>query len=102
MENQFSPGPWFPQIENPLVVRDAHDLGIAVMLTDGISEQQAIANGRLVAAAPDLLAACERAMQVLDSIPAIADAHGFGETKKENCVICQLLDAIDKAKGGAR
>jgi len=100
MESQFSAGPWFQQPDNPLVVRDAHDLGIAVMITDSITEDQAILNGRLVAAAPDLLAACERAMQVLDSIPAIADAHGFGETKKENCIICQLLDAIDKAKGG--
>jgi len=87
-------------LPNPLVLRDAHELGIAVMLTDGISEQQAIANGRLVAAAPDLLRCCEKSESALrEAMPDVVRVHDI-QRHDDRCFLCDLRAAIARAKGG--
>lgn len=103
---QHTPGPWD---YNP-TIRDIVIFGIA---TPGVSRRYAIlhslsengvfndaeddANARLIAAAPDLLAACRnaRGALILDHMVA-ADGEPFGTTT----VALEVLDAaIAKAKG---
>jgi hypothetical protein len=101
MESQFSAGPWQQQPDNPLVIRDQRGLGIAVLITDSITEQQAIANGQLMATAPDLLIACQKSETAFREImPDVARVHER-EPHKDSCFFCQLRLAIRKAGGAA-
>ena len=95
----FSAGPWEQQVDNPLVVRDSNGLGIAALIPDSIKERQAIANGRLIAAAPDLLIACEKSEAAIREImPDVVRVHDLRE-HHDQCFICQLRAAIKKARG---
>jgi len=60
MNAQHTPGPWAQAIHSPadIVVGDTQ-IASARYGLNGISRDQAIANARLIAAAPELLAALE-------------------------------------------
>jgi hypothetical protein len=83
-----TPGPWHvvPEAQSPWIVGDAEGDSIADCEPPGpwMSEEEADANARLIAAAPDLLAALE----------ACVDAMTDGG----KCEIKKWLDAFDLAR----
>lgn len=61
--SKHSPAPWYVEerrITGDPYVMDAHDLPVARPL--GTDKEELLANGHLIAAAPDLLAVCELAV----------------------------------------
>lgn len=83
--DKHTPGPW--TVEGPLVKVESEHGVVAVIATGTLQAASPIgvirANARLIAAAPDLLAACEQAIYALKG----REHDGF------------LRDAIKKAKG---
>jgi len=57
------------------------------------------ANGRLIAAAPDLLAACKAVLPGLESAIAWAVGVEIDEIKAKNPLVAQVRNAIAKAEG---
>ena len=101
--SKHTPGPWFAQdtrlvggqvaVVGPNHDRKAGEQGVMVVAhVNGRSGEQG-ANARLIAAAPDLLAACELTLAHLTSA-----AHR--ETKIIPPVLAALRAAIAKATGG--
>ena len=90
-EAQHTRGPW-GAMGREVVADD----GWKVASTSFIyrSKAEAEANGRLIAAAPDLLGALERVRS-----EAIPDHPGCGEEGNTNRWCCDVLDAIAKATG---
>lgn len=107
---KHTPGPWlaigresrYPDddtdYELAVETDDAAACEIALVYTGGVASDQANADARLIAAAPDLLAACEAAFPLMEESvtpsdlsdrihPDVARAH------------CLLRDAIAKARG---
>lgn len=91
-----TPGPWTYNLykpgskyQNPAVTDKAHN-GI-VMEVWGQGKECAEANARLIAAAPDLLAACEAALIRIKEYEIVNDYH--------HPLVRQLERAIDMAKG---
>jgi len=84
MDAKFSPGPW----EARTGEQAWGDLGLIAEVSDGLDghegyfQEIAIANTRLIAAAPDLLQACEDCMENRGDWAAVMGA------------------AIEKARGG--
>lgn len=68
---KHTPGPWaYDQAGGEVYYADGDvEPVIAGIEQDGTSEEQADADGRLIAAAPDLLDACERAEWWLSTHP---------------------------------
>lgn len=60
------------------------------------SEEEVVANGHLVAAAPDLLAACEAVLPIIESLDSAKE-----EGDDDEPLAAQLRAAIAKAKGKA-
>ena len=89
-----TPGPWTHHADNSIrVCNGAHDSSdgcrsIAEAEIIGVERSEAVANAKLIAAAPDLLEACEQALIVLE-------VHGIEQSTP------YLRDAIAKAKGDA-
>lgn len=91
---QHTPGPWFADTENcgggmSIKTADGTSIGHTAAVRDPsyteIRTPEAIANARLIAAAPDLLAACKEALELLSHVggptcgklkAAIAKAEG--------------------------
>lgn len=94
--NVYTPGPWRvngPQLSGTISVTSAHDGAVAVMIQHEV-EGRAFpteANARLIAAAPDLLAALESVLKHFDpwSMPG-----SDGER-----VVIEARAAIAKARG---
>lgn len=94
-----TPGPWqvttdraADAMQFPYCVRDAADWSVAYVTgTDGLAATQA--NARLIAAAPDLLAAAETAYTVLANAPASKMPKGTADA------IRALHAALARAKG---
>lgn len=98
-QTKFTPGPWkvFGNVIRAIETIDGQDRRgeiVAMPMSGGDPDRRNLgnfeANARLIAAAPDLLAACERALSELDG-----DPHRY-----------ELVDAINaaisKAKGGMK
>lgn len=98
-----TPGPW--TLGSRVVSADTHDtFNVAVALLSSareapeLSRDERAANGRLIAAAPDLLAACERVIDALKDHVLIAASLDGARTQGRE--ICSLLNAaIAKARG---
>ncbi len=90
-----TPGPWVVQgrdqteVMGPdfLIVKVPFDAGSPVTDTEGLEAAQA--DARLIAAAPDLLSACELALRSLEGVPADFAVRACGE----------IRTAIAKANG---
>ena len=92
--SKHTPGPWtaIPRLhlgDSP-IIDEAGD-SIALVRCEDVVPSIRNANARLIAAAPDMLAACEAAVRRLSStrFNTAADAD----------IVTQLLAAIAKAKG---
>lgn len=97
-ELQHSTAPWTVEIEHwTAIIRDAD---VHMVCSVSISNAMDEANARLVAAAPQLLKACERALPYLrDHIGLTANA-GFGEDDFGDRIALDLCEeAIAKARG---
>ena len=109
METKHSPGPWewslYDEFGADLLAADGE-----VVLNDGMALGEydrvidpAGPNGRLVRAAPDLLAACEAAQlairQLVMSDTHVGDTHARGALDLAERAETALTDTIQKARG---
>lgn len=99
--SQHTPGPWRIRAERYKFIRIETALsGIAGLDTiDG----EGMANARLIAAAPDLLAALEAMVAVHDK-PCRFDHNGYCQShyldhQVDGCLVQIARDAIKKARG---
>ncbi len=105
--SKHTPGPWRVEMEDgtPVIWAHPHEYDIAVVAVDWepVFDQKrpirdngtASGNARLIAASPDLLAACEAAFASESCVCAeIADTDRAGA-----CLACVLFAAIAKARG---
>src|SRR6476646_6775635 len=96
--SKHTPGPWRPSYDRGYFVETDHDDKPSsgnvcnIEQGDGCSKEEAQANARLIAAAPDLLKAC-KAMVTYCGKYAIED-YAKGQWPYQN-----LMDAIAKAEG---
>ena len=94
-----TPGPW--TAENHRVFSNIHDLPTLRHITTVTyqrNDAETYANARLIAAAPDLLAACEAALAGFAGVESGMGAPGM---LQDLPVIAQLRSAIALARGGA-
>ena len=104
-ESKFTPGPWKVSIR-PLAITVWAD-AISLYPIAHIGERnrdEKEANAHLIAAAPDLLAACERGLEHLITQHDKAAYYEYHQ-HCTGCEVCQsiipeLMSAIAKAKGG--
>jgi hypothetical protein len=93
--NLHSPGPWdtdSDQDSGDWIVRDATGCRVATGIHFLVAQHDA--NARLIAAAPDLLAACKRG---LDDLVQFIELAGTGNPETYEAV-AQLRAAINKAE----
>lgn len=84
-----TPGPW--HVQKGLYIRNQQNLGVAMAyLSPRLTPEATLANARLIAAAPDLLAAARQAYSLLR-----LHADTDGKMRVANA----LVNAIDKADG---
>jgi len=87
-------GPWYP-IAGRVRAERSHGV-VANLSTDAAaSNDQFQANARLIAAAPDLLEACKRALDFIHTLPY--EPSNAPSTRVQDA----LIDAIAKAEGSA-
>lgn len=89
-KHTFTPGPW--KFRDGYILANGEALkviGVQVPITVGPSRLEAIHNARLIAAAPELLAALKEALAALNGAPNTVGLHD------------QISAAIAKAEGGA-
>lgn len=101
MKKKYTPGPWFAAGYKS-VWRVWHDEGIACVadVHPGLEpDPTAEANARLIACAPDLLAACEAALKGHGHVHE--DSCSIGpDSKVCSCHVALLENAVAKARGG--
>jgi hypothetical protein len=103
---KFTPGPWWFSNGDllrvgtkgrGLIICGVHKLG---RLTGAVREEEAVANGKLIAAAPDLydalVAVSDMLFQRPDMMAKLAPMMG----PAENAVAAAAADALRKARGG--
>jgi hypothetical protein len=91
MTAKHTPGPWR---FNPVGEVRGADWNVVVCDTYGNGDDDvADADARLIAAAPELLAACERALMLMS--PAACG----GRVANVDSLIAEIGEAVDKAKG---
>lgn len=95
---KFTPGPWhLNTLENPMYSIHANR-GVVAEVSRGtmneVSADEREATARLIAAAPELLAACEQTHKFLDMLQ-----NSLGKNIEATSHIRLLFNAISKAKG---
>lgn len=107
MKTPFTPGPWEwygpTRYEGLTFTHEAHvgpgdgnDSCGPIAAVSGDDDEQAVANARLIAAAPDLLAACERLLACLDSL----DGYDYSISPDTDAASAAAAAAVRKARGG--
>lgn len=94
--SKYTKGPWKAVKDSPLtyaivIYSSDYDV-VAVLDTDNPNDK---ANAQLVAAAPDLLEACEKALHVIDDL----SQDILTEDNEFLSEIIDIKEAIKKAKG---
>lgn len=108
--NAHTPGPWVA-VELPTAIAIKSHMGNVANIQRGSMRDQQQANARLIASAPDLLAALKSVMEMMDDeIKKASDAElAFGlsdpecpaHVKGELACVIACRAAIAKAEGGA-
>ena len=90
---KHTPGPWQVNHNNPFRISDSDGVirGCAPIAETCGTLNEKRANARLIAASPDLLAACRVARSAI--------VFGNGRAVDWNAITNQLADAISKATG---
>ena len=91
MKVKHTPGPWDVEHETEIIAAEGQRIAEADTRSINFVDGEANANAHLIAAAPDLLAACEAAKAIIDCI--------CEEGEADLCVRCVLRAAIAKARG---
>jgi hypothetical protein len=100
-EAKHTPGPWGFRLEAPrTVIFHKAEIGERALAVGAGHYPAHIANARLIAAAPDLLEACEELLQDILS-PFPREAVVIAGLGTGNSSIEKARAAIAKAKGGA-
>ena len=104
-ESTHTPKPWHAEFSEEeqcwQVVYSPSDDVIATVLTDTLTpypDHDGEANAALIAAAPDLLAACDIVLKNLE-LEKVEDGKKW--RSRNQYLIDKMSDAISKAKGGA-
>lgn len=108
MDTKHTPGPWISAEPYPYGVQVSSTNGYVCRVSESgkKSTEEQRANARLIAAAPDLLAALEDAIAKMKQyIPKAAQGYdngcfkyvGMGEDFDCSCAICKARAAIAKA-----
>ena len=98
---QHTPGPWRIsecQLGNKLLIEHGEDTILSPIIGSVYSDEgrlSQMANARLIAAAPDLLAAAKAALTFIESLPYTPS--NSAETRLQD----RLFDAIARAEGNA-
>lgn len=94
MTTKHTPGPWFVDKDGNIVTENGDEV-FASHGFDGDGHYMAAthADRILAAAAPDLLAACERALMLM------SPASCGGRVANVDSLIAEIGNAVDKAKG---
>lgn len=99
--SKHTPGPWevlHCGIDSEtILVQSGDGLEICTTIGEQMGLPEEAANARLIAAAPDMLAACKSALEVLDE----ACQTGYHDAEKDAPTARELEAAIAKAEGGA-
>ena len=100
-DTQHSPAPWVRCEDMPyLIVKknsDVGDIGIAYVYDKDVGDETALANARLMAAAPEMY---EAAVEVLELDCWNATCCPFHRIQDcESCAMRKLQHAVNKAKG---
>lgn len=98
---EHTPGPWEavdePDLDFPEVLADGWPVFLPGPI-DGTrpdrTREVASANARLVAAAPDLLAACKRALAVLENLERYEFAPGYSVAETEGILEGVIAKAV--------
>lgn len=98
MEFKGTPGPWHVSNEGRLLVRDDDWLGIVADSLGYNSEEEEVANARLIAAAPDLLDALIKIVEMNQQYAV--DKYGDVRKAEEMACVRTARSAINKALGG--
>lgn len=105
-----TPGPWelsYDKGGTRDVIASSDKIPICVMRLSWVSHEAYHANARLVAASPDLLAALQRLLAVVESARAIAIKEPAASsplvTELQTCggAVFEAQDAIAKARGAS-
>lgn len=98
-EHKHTPGPW--EVDGEDILANSGDTTVAMTFwtNQRCPDDECRANARLIAAAPELLAACEELLKLVDDLEGMAAMPLTPEcTSKE---VAKAKAAIAKAKGGA-
>lgn len=99
-QDKHTPGPW---IVEGIDILGGHgeSCHIATVALLGVGERHPTiqSNARLIAAAPELLAACKNAIQVFDNEMHRSEDHESRFFNGEDSGIARLKAAISKAEG---
>ena len=106
---KHTPGPWYPiRNEHYWEVRTGNERFVGEQIGDACSSQYLIngengeANARVMAAAPDLLAACQGAMRIVSlwNGREVPEDHEHAEEMKALSMMQEaFIEAIAKAEG---
>ena len=93
---QHTPGPWTILPNTPHFVRAMHPTeGMQPIATVYHFDGELAANARLIAAAPELLEACKKALMVITSIKEVLKSDGMPSMLK---IEKEIQQAISKAE----
>ena len=92
-QGKSTPGPWYTVGGQEIMARDGAGSILIAQSHAGHREERG-ANARLIAAAPDLLEACQRFVDYYTPFPA---RLGNGQARKS---LDEMAKAVSKAKGG--
>lgn len=93
---KHTPGPWHFNPESGNVHGGKPDDGLCTVVALVGMGREMDANAHLIAAAPELLAACDRALNFLNN----AVEFGFIKRDTAHDALQELREAISKAEGG--
>lgn len=90
-EFKGTPGPWHVSAEECLVIRDDYEFSVVAKYVGYLADDVEMANAKLIAAAPDLLAALQDLLH--------ADCHSVRNSTVHNQAMLKARAAISKATG---